>query len=196
MKTRCTQPHVWPIVGMLVLTLHLLPGTATPSDTAIDAWQAMRFGMFIHWGPVSIKGTEIGWSRGAQVPTDEYDQLYRQFNPTQFNAQDWVRVAKAAGMKYLVITSKHHDGFCLWPSQYTEYLVGNTPFQRDVLQEVTQTMSANPTPHRGWRRQPAIQCRPHARWAYRTASSRTPAGDGHLAQNIWRGRLRDAWRTV
>ena len=109
---------------------------STPSE-AVRKWQEKRFGMFIHWGPVSIKGTEIGWSRGKEVPIEEYDQLYKQFNPTKFNAEEWVKVANDAGMKYLVITSKHHDGFCIWPSKYTDYHIGNTPFKRDVLKELS-----------------------------------------------------------
>ena len=90
------------------------PGSAPPE--AIARWQDMRFGMFIHWGPVSLKGTEIGWSRGKQIPIEEYDNLYKHFNPVDFDAEAWARTAKAAGMKYMVITSKHHDGFCLWDS--------------------------------------------------------------------------------
>lgn len=109
----------------------------TPAES-LDRWRQMRFGMFIHWGPVSLKGTEIGWSRGAQVPQEEYDQLYKQFNPTLFNADEWVSLAKAAGMKYLVITSKHHDGFCLWDSKYTDYNIMATPFGRDVLAELSE----------------------------------------------------------
>jgi alpha-L-fucosidase len=108
------------------------------TSQAIRKWQEKRFGMFIHWGPVSIKGTEIGWSRGRQVPTEEYDQLYKQFNPTKFDAEEWVKVARDAGMKYLVLTSKHHDGFCLWPSKYTDYHIGNTPFKRDVMKELSE----------------------------------------------------------
>ncbi len=107
-------------------------------EDALQIWQDRRFGMFIHWGPVSLKGTEIGWSRGAQIPQDEYDNLYKQFNPTKFDADAWARTAKAAGMKYVVITTKHHDGFCLWPSKYTDYDIGNTPFKRDVLKELSQ----------------------------------------------------------
>lgn len=112
-----------------------IPWQAPPE--AIARWQAMRFGLFIHWGPVSLKGTEIGWSRGAAVPEEEYDALYRRFNPTEFNADQWVAVAKAAGMKYLVITSKHHDGFCLFDSAYTDYDIMATPFGRDVLAELS-----------------------------------------------------------
>jgi hypothetical protein len=66
---------------------------------AIANWQAKRFGMFIHFGPVSLTGREIGWSRGNETPIAVYDNLYRQFNPTNFNAETWVSVAKAAGMK-------------------------------------------------------------------------------------------------
>ena len=107
------------------------------SAEALKNWQDMRFGMFIHWGPVSIKGTEIGWSRGAQIPIQEYDNLYRQFNPTNFNADAWVSVAKAAGMKYLVFTSKHHDGFCMFNTKQTEHNIMNSPFARDVIKELS-----------------------------------------------------------
>jgi alpha-L-fucosidase len=92
--------------------------------------------MFIHWGPVSLKGTEIGWSRGDQVPVAEYDQLYKKFNPTLFDAEAWVETAKQAGMKYIVITSKHHDGFALWDTKLSDYNIMNTPFHRDVLKEL------------------------------------------------------------
>jgi len=109
-------------------------GQANPKD--MQWWREARFGMFVHWGPVSLKGTEIGWSRGDQVPTEVYDQLYREFNPTGFNADDWVSVAKAAGMKYLVFTTKHHDGFCEWDTKFTGYNIMNTPFHRDVVKEL------------------------------------------------------------
>jgi alpha-L-fucosidase len=92
--------------------------------------------MFIQWGPVSLTGHEIGWSRGAQTPVEVYDNLYKQFNPTNFNADQWVKVAKDAGMKYLVLTTKHHDGFCLWDSQETDYDIMSTPFGRDVVKEL------------------------------------------------------------
>ena len=117
------------------------PAAKTPAwqpakPEAIQNWRDMRFGMFIHWGPVSLKGTEIGWSRGAQIPIAEYDNLYKQFNPTKFNADHWVAIAKAAGMKYIVLTTKHHDGFCLWDTKLTDYNIMHTPFHRDVVQEL------------------------------------------------------------
>lgn len=108
------------------------------SDADLRWWREARFGMFVHWGPVSLRGTEIGWSRGDQVPADEYDALYRQFNPTNFDANVWARLAKDAGMKYLVLTSKHHDGFCLWDTQFTDYNIMNAPFGRDVVKELSE----------------------------------------------------------
>jgi len=109
-----------------------------PPPDAINKWRDARFGMFIHWGPVSLKGTEIGWSRGVEVPVEEYDNLYEKFNPTEFNADDWVALAKAAGMKYMVLTAKHHDGFCLWDTKETDYDIMSTPFKRDVVKELAE----------------------------------------------------------
>ncbi len=112
------------------------PGLKTNRESLTN-WQEMRFGMFIHWGPVTLRGTEIGWSRGPQVPIEEYDSLFREFNPVLFNAAEWIGAAKAAGMKYLVIVTKHHDGFCLWDTKYTDYKIASTPFHRDILKELS-----------------------------------------------------------
>lgn len=108
-----------------------------PDPAAMKRWQDMRFGMFIHWGPVSLTGREIGWSRGAPTPIEEYDNLYKTFNPTKFDADQWVALAKDAGMKYIVLTTKHHDGFCLWDTQFTDYNIMNSPFKRDVVRELS-----------------------------------------------------------
>jgi len=97
-----------------------------------------RFGMFIHWGPVNLRGTEIGWSRGNGVDTADYDHLYKEFNPVLFNAEAWVLAAKNAGMKYLTITAKHHDGFCLWPSKFTDYDIMSSPYKKDILDELSK----------------------------------------------------------
>jgi alpha-L-fucosidase len=113
----------------------------------VQRWREMKFGLFIHWGPVSLKGTEIGWSRGGErrgrkdkstgsIPVEIYDNLYKQFNPVKFDADEWVQTAKDAGMKYLVFTSKHHDGFSMFDSQLTDYKITNSPFNRDVVKEL------------------------------------------------------------
>jgi len=112
------------------------PDLKTNQET-LNQWQDLKFGMFIHWGPVSLRGTEIGWSRGPIIPIAEYDRLYNEFNPSLFNAGEWVKTAKEAGMKYLVITTKHHDGFCLWDSKYTKYDMASTPYGKDVLKSLS-----------------------------------------------------------
>jgi len=109
-----------------------------PDPVAMKRWQDMRFGMFIHWGPVSLTGYEIGWSRGAQTPIAEYDNLYKKFNPTKFDADQWVGVARDAGMKYIILTTKHHDGFCMWDTNETDYNVMHSPFGRDVTKELAE----------------------------------------------------------
>jgi alpha-L-fucosidase len=112
--------------------------TATPNPPNIEKWKDARFGMFIHWGPVSLKGTEIGWSRGREIPVAEYDLLYKKFDAVNFDANSWVTVAKAAGMKYIILTTKHHDGFCLWNTRQTDFNVMNSPLGRDVVKELAE----------------------------------------------------------
>ena len=108
----------------------------TTNQKLLQEFQDMKFGMFVHWGPVSLQGTEIGWSRGEQVPVDVYDNLYKAFNPTNFNADEWLQIAKDAGMKYFIITSRHHDGFSLWPTDYSDYDISATPYKKDVLMDM------------------------------------------------------------
>jgi alpha-L-fucosidase len=111
---------------------------------AIERWKDLRFGMFIHWGPVSVVGTEISWSRSERgrlkggsgnVPVEVYDNLYRMFNPVKFDPDQWVQLAKDAGMKYMVFTTKHHDGFCNFDSQLTDYKITSprSPFGKDIV---------------------------------------------------------------
>ncbi len=123
---------------------------APPAAERFEWWREARFGLFIHWGPVSLKGTEIGWSRGGErrgykshgteIPVEVYDNLYKQFNPTRFNADAWVATAKAAGMKYLVFTSRHHDGFSEFDTQADDYKITSpdSPFRRDVVKELAE----------------------------------------------------------
>jgi len=116
-------------------------------DERMDWWRDARFGMFIHWGLYAVpagtyKGERINgigeWiMNSAKIPVAEYERFAGQFNPIGFNADQWVRLAKNAGMKYIVITSKHHDGFCLWDSKVTNYdVMDATPFKRDILKEL------------------------------------------------------------
>ncbi|MBM3854624.1 MAG: hypothetical protein FJ399_15985 [Verrucomicrobia bacterium] len=145
----------------LLLTA-LLTTTFTASTTRVFAaeaaktqwWQEARFGLFVHWGPVSLKGTEIGWSRagerrgyrgpGTIIPTEVYDNLYKEFNPTQFDAAEWVRIAQAAGMKYIVFTSRHHDGFSMFDTQASDYKITSplSPYRRDIVKQLADAAHA------------------------------------------------------
>ena len=117
-------------------------------DSRMQWFSNDRFGMFIHWGVYAILGGEWegkhveGYAEWIQASADiskkQYTPLTKQFNPTQYDPEKWVLAAKAAGMKYIVLTTKHHDGFCLWPSKFTTYDIDNaSPFKRDILAELS-----------------------------------------------------------
>ncbi|MDZ7312885.1 MAG: alpha-L-fucosidase, partial [candidate division KSB1 bacterium] len=133
-------------LGMLWRSSSAQPETPAQHDARMQWWREARFGMFIHWGLYAIPAGEwkgntnhAEWIRTtAQIPLDQYDKFVQQFNPVKFNAEEWVRLAKDAGMKYIVITSKHHDGFCLFDSKQTDFDVMSTPFKRDILKELSE----------------------------------------------------------
>ncbi|HTY35750.1 MAG TPA: alpha-L-fucosidase [Bacteroidota bacterium] len=118
--------------------------TKAQYDARMSWWKEARFGMFIHWGLYSIPAGEwknrtdhAEWIRTtAQIPIGEYEKFLGRFNPVKFNAAEWVRMAKNAGMKYITITTKHHDGFCLFDSKFTDFDVMSTPFKRDIMKEL------------------------------------------------------------
>jgi alpha-L-fucosidase len=114
------------------------PSGITTHADELEWWKDQRFGMFIHWGPVALRGYEISWSRGGQIPKTEYDNLYQTFNPIGFNAGQWVQIAQDAGVNYMVLTAKHHDGFCEFNSALTQYKITSSacPFGRDVTKEL------------------------------------------------------------
>ncbi len=100
-------------------------------------WREARFGMFIHWGVYSVPARGEWVMYNEKIPVSEYEKFPPQFNPVRFNATEWVRIAKAGGVRYIVITSKHHDGFCMWDSKVSTYdIMDATPFKRDVLREL------------------------------------------------------------
>lgn len=121
--------------------------TQAQRDARMQWWRDARFGMFIHWGLYAVpagtwEGKQIGgigeWIMDrANIPVDKYEPLATQFNPVKFDAAEWVRIAKDAGMKYIVITSKHHDGFCLFDSDATDWnVVDRTPYKKDLLAQL------------------------------------------------------------
>jgi alpha-L-fucosidase len=120
-------------------------GQAITQDQRMAWWREARFGMFIHWGLYAIPAGEWNGKNGygewirdsARIPVATYEQFRPQWNPVRFDAEAWAQMAADAGMKYLVITSKHHDGFCLFDSEQTDWDVMNTPFGRDILEELS-----------------------------------------------------------
>jgi alpha-L-fucosidase len=105
-----------------------------------------KFGIFICWGPCSLEKAEIGWHRYGPrpgrapatggVPVEIYDNLYKKFNPTNFNAEAWVKLVRDSGAKYIIFLTKHHDGFCLFDSKVTDYDIMSTPYGKDVCRQL------------------------------------------------------------
>lgn len=129
----------------------------TAKPEVVEAWQDMRFGMFVCWGPVTLTGLEIGWSRGAPrggefrvregqgpTPVDVYDTLYKKWQPDKFDARQWVQTAKDAGCRYMIFLVKHHDGFCLYDSKLTEYKSTGkeSAWKHDVMADIADACHA------------------------------------------------------
>ena len=118
--------------------------TAAERDARMGWFREARFGMFIHWGVYSVPAGEWNGKKNygewfmeeTHMPVSEYEKFAAQFNPVKFDAKAWARTAKNAGMKYMVITSKHHDGFGMYRSELTDWCMKSTPFPRDPLKEL------------------------------------------------------------
>lgn len=129
-----------------------------PADRT--AWfREAKFGMFIHWGPYSQASVEASWPIMVSVAQleriklaprsishDEYVALHRTFNPQQFDARNFISLAKAAGQRYMVFTTKHHDGFCMFDSAYTNYKITRTPYKKDIVAELAAACRAEGMP--------------------------------------------------
>lgn len=117
-------------------------------DEAMKRFRAGRLGQFIHWGLYAIpggtwngkeyKGAAEWLKAWADVPSDEWLKLMNQWNPTKFDAKAWARMARQMGVKYVKITTKHHEGFCLWPSKYSKNTVAHTPYKKDILGQIVK----------------------------------------------------------
>ena len=151
--------------GFLVCVSLLAARAQTPSpkppdpakEKRLEWFREAKYGMFIHWGLYAIPAGEWNGRRclglgewvmnRCQVPVKEYEQLATRFNPVKFDADAWVRFAKDAGFRYIVITSKHHDGFALFKSKASPYnIVDATPFKRDIIAELAKACAKQGMP--------------------------------------------------
>lgn len=122
--------------------------TKEQRDARMAWWREARFGLFIHWGVYAVPaGTHKGkpvdgygeWiMEKGKIPVEEYKAYAAQFNPTKYDPEAWVLLAKKAGMKYIVITAKHHDGFALWPSAVNDWNIAATPYKKDLLKPLAE----------------------------------------------------------
>ena len=147
---RCRERIPMPRTLVLAL-LSTLALAADPASARLARFNDWKFGMFIHWGPYSQASVEASWpimTPGASPSISEadYRALARTFNPTRFDAQAFVDLAREAGQRYMVFTSKHHDGFCMFDSAYTTYQIASTPYQRDLAAQLARAAHASGLP--------------------------------------------------
>jgi len=141
-------------LSLIVLFLSLVASTAiaqkkmigheTPAQKKkrMEWWTDARFGMFIHWGLYSGAARHEWVKHNEAMTNEQYQKYFDQFNPDHFDPHKWARAAKSAGMKYAVLTTKHHEGFCMFDSKYTDYKATNTQAKRDLVKEYVQAFRA------------------------------------------------------
>jgi alpha-L-fucosidase len=134
-----------------IVSLSQIPQLTETKEQNIErmSWfRDAKLGMFIHWGPCTVGKKEIGWGREANRPWDNtpsrqglrsedsvYDNYYKSFNPIDYNPTEWVKTAKKAGVKYMVLITKHHDGFSMFDTKYSDYNIMNSPYRKDIIKE-------------------------------------------------------------
>jgi len=171
------------VIASVVATM-LFAGMTTAGAAAAgnnlsstERFQDMGFGLFIHWGPVAQTGQEISLSlkdNPSREYVKKYFNLYKTFNPTKFSPRRWARLASGAGMRYVVFTTKHHDGFCMYDSDYTEYDIMHTPYGEDITAQVAEAFRAEDIAI-GWYYSPAD-------WRYLYVNGQK---DGFDNQDYW-----------
>ncbi len=123
------------------------PSSPTPNAEARRGFQDRKFGLFIHWGVYSLLGKGESVMDREMLPIAEYEKLPPRFNPTEFDAESWVKTAKASGMRYITVSAKHHDGFCMFDSKLTSYdVIDATPFGKDPLRSLADACRKHKIP--------------------------------------------------
>ena len=129
--------HILFIISCLTLMYGSVTAqTYTPATENLKAREVFnndRFGLFIHWGIFSIPGAGEWVMNERNIPVKNYKRLVNFFNPIDFNAAEWVSMAKNAGMKYITLITRHHDGFSMWNTKFTDYNIMHTPYKKDVV---------------------------------------------------------------
>jgi alpha-L-fucosidase len=129
---------VFPLLLLAALPAFPQPRTAPVPDSERTRWfRDAKFGIFVHWGPYSVIGRHEWARHKLQIPQSEYDRFARQFNPVRFNASEWTNLFRSAGAKYVIITSKHHDGFSIYRSRVSDYDMEITPYPGDPLKDLS-----------------------------------------------------------
>jgi len=140
-------------LALAASTMPLFPVFGFGEDSSDDrtAWyRTAKFGMFIHWGPYSLASVEASWPimtpKPGGISEAEYCDLHKRFNPDKFDPQSFVDLARLAGQQYMVFTTKHHDGFCMFDSAYTDYKITNTPYAKDIVAQLSQACHKSDMP--------------------------------------------------
>jgi len=145
MKTK-TPILIFLVFLLLIISQHsqaqLPKETEAQKTQRMKWWTDARFGMFIHWGLYASPARHEWVKNYERMTNEQYQKYFDIFNPDMYNPKEWARMAKEAGMKYVVLTAKHHEGFCLWDSKFTDYKATNTPFGRDIIKEYVEAFRA------------------------------------------------------
>ena len=140
------------IITAIMLGLLLIISQSTPAQLPKETeaqktqrmkwWTDSRFGMFIHWGLYALPARHEWVKNYERMTSEQYQKYFELFNPDLYDAREWAKMAKAAGMRYVVLTAKHHEGFCLFDSKYTDYKSTNTPYGKDLIKEYVEAFRA------------------------------------------------------
>lgn len=141
-----TLPITVLIAGLLIISqiapAQLPKETEAQKTQRMKWWTDARFGMFIHWGLYALPARHEWVKNRERITTEQYQKYFDIFNPDLYNPKEWALMAKEAGMKYVVLTAKHHEGFCLWDSKFTDYKSTNTPLGKDIIREYVDAFRA------------------------------------------------------
>ncbi|MDR0686039.1 MAG: alpha-L-fucosidase [Dysgonamonadaceae bacterium] len=144
--------HLTITLAALLITINVssqekkTPGWAKESSeqkiTRMEWWTNDRFGMFIHWGLYALPARQEWVQHNERIPKTDYRKYFEHFNPDLYDPADWAKKAKKAGMKYVVVTTKHHEGFCMFDTKYTDYKITNTPYRKDAIKPLVDAFRA------------------------------------------------------